>query len=132
MSQALRTLVAERAGYRCEYCRLPEEFVPATFHLEHIIPRQHSGSDDPDNRALACNRCNLCKGPNIAGIDSDTGQMVPLFDPRRQSWDDHFTWEGAVITGLPTGRTTIQVLQINAPRRVRLRARLLARGLMIR
>ena len=45
MDPALRTLVAQRAGRCCEYCRLPEQFVPVAFHVEHIIPKQHGGSD---------------------------------------------------------------------------------------
>ena len=123
MDAALRALVARRAGYRCEYCRLPEQFVPVGFHVEHIIPRQHGGSDDPDNLCHACSRCNWHKGPNLTGIAG--GQIVPLFDPRRQSWNDHFAWQGPLIVGLtPTGQASVQVLQMNAPRRLRLRIRL--------
>jgi 5-methylcytosine-specific restriction endonuclease McrA len=122
-------LVAQRASHRCEYCRLPEQFVPVAFHVEHIIPKQHGGSDDPDNLCYSCNRCNWDKGPNLTGIVGR--QIVPPFDPRRQSWDDHFAWQGALIAGLtPTGQATAQVLQMNAPRRLRLRIRLFARGLL--
>jgi hypothetical protein len=120
-----------RAGQRCEYCGLPEQHVPVAFHIEHIVPRQHGGSDDPDNLSYACSRCNWSKGPNLSGIDHVTKQIVSLFDPRRQSWDDHFLWQGALITGRTAiGRATVHVLQINAPRRVHLRKRLRARGLM--
>lgn len=130
MDAATRNLVRQRAGDRCEYCQIPQAFVPVTFHVEHVIPKQHGGSDDPDNLCYACNRCNLHKGPNLTGIDSDSGQIVPLFDPRRQSWADHFDWHGALIVGrTPTGRATVQVLQMNAARRLRLRIRLRARGL---
>lgn len=131
MDAATRQLVRQRAGDRCEFCYLPQAFVPVTFHVEHIIPKQHGGSDDADSLCYACNRCNWHKGPNLTGIDSDTGQIVPLFNPRRQSWQDHFAWHGAIIIGLtPTGRATVQVLQMNAPRRLRLRSRLRARGLL--
>jgi hypothetical protein len=130
MDAAVRALVGHRAGYRCEYCGLPEQHVPVVFHLEHIIPKQHGGSDDPANLSYACSRCNWSKGPNLGGIDGVTGQIVPLFDPRRQSWADHFGWKGALIVGqTPTGRATVHVLQMNAPRRVQLRARLIARGI---
>lgn len=130
MDRAVRDSVAQRAGYRCEYCRLPQRFSRSTFHVEHITPRQHGGTDDLDNLCCACNRCNLHKGPNLTGIDPDTGQIVPLFDPRGQSWDEHFAWQGALIVArTATGRATLQVLQMNAPRRLQLRSRLLARGL---
>lgn len=131
MDAALRALVAQRAGHCCEYCHLPEQFVPVAFHVEHIIPRQHGGTDVADNLSYSCSRCNWSKGPNLSGIDSDTGQIVTLFDPRRQSWTDHFAWSGATIVGLtPTGRATVQVLQMNAAPRLRLRTRLKARGLL--
>ena len=54
MDAALRKVVRQRAGGRCEYCHLPEEFSELSFHVEHIIPRQHGGTDDPENLALAC------------------------------------------------------------------------------
>ena len=83
---------------------------------------------DP-NLGFSCNRCNLSKGPNLAGIDSATGNMVALFNPRTDSWDDHFTFHGASIVGLtPTGRATVQVLNMNELRRLRSRAALMARG----
>jgi 5-methylcytosine-specific restriction endonuclease McrA len=42
---------------------LPQELSELRFHIEHVIPRQHGGSDDADNLALACPDCNLRKGP---------------------------------------------------------------------
>lgn len=30
--------------------------------IEHIVPRSHGGTDDPENLALACERCNHQKG----------------------------------------------------------------------
>ena len=47
MDAALRAFVRERAGLRCEYCRLLEDdadFLP--FHVEHIVPKQHGGKDE--------------------------------------------------------------------------------------
>ncbi|MGH8524445.1 MAG: HNH endonuclease, partial [Gammaproteobacteria bacterium] len=62
-SAAARNLVRQRASERCEYCRLPENVVQIPFHVEHVIAKQHGGSDDPANLCLACDRCNLYKGP---------------------------------------------------------------------
>ena len=46
---ALRAFVRERAGRRCEYCHLPEANAGRlAFQIEHIIARQHGGTDDPD------------------------------------------------------------------------------------
>lgn len=131
MDAATRIQVRQRAGDRCEFCHLPQAYVLVTFHVEHIIPKQHGGSDDADNLGYACNRCNWHKGPNLTGIDPESGQIATLFNPRRQAWEDHFSWHGAAIVGLtPTGRATLQVLQMNASLRLRLRSRLHARGLL--
>jgi hypothetical protein len=34
---AVRELVRQRAGKRCEYCRLPQHVDEAKFHIEHIV-----------------------------------------------------------------------------------------------
>jgi hypothetical protein len=130
MDAATRRLVRQRAQERCEYCRLPQAAQPfVTFHVEHIIARQHGGSDDPDNLCVACERCNAFKGPNLTGIDPETGNVERLFDPRHQLWDEHFAFRGPVISGLtPVGRTTASVLAMNEGRRVQLRAVLIAQG----
>jgi 5-methylcytosine-specific restriction endonuclease McrA len=45
---------------------MPQEATPLIpFHVEHIVSRQHGGSDDPNGLALACDRCNAYKGPNL-------------------------------------------------------------------
>ena len=76
---------------RCEYCHLPDGAVSAArFHVEHVIAKQHGGSDGPDNRCWSCHRCNLHKGPNLSGRDPLTGHVVRLFNPRRQLWNRHF------------------------------------------
>lgn len=86
----------------------------ACFHVEHVVARQHDGADDLENLALACPFCNLSKGPNLSGIDSLTGTLVRLFDPRQDRWDDHFSWAGAeLLSHTPIGRATIAVLAIN-------------------
>jgi hypothetical protein len=130
MDAATRRLVRERAQHRCEYCRLPQAAQPyVTFHIEHILPRKHGGTDDPSRLALACERCNAFKGTNLSGVDPDTGHVERLFDPRSQNWSEHFELRGALILGqTPTGRATVAVLGMNEDRRVRLRAELLARG----
>lgn len=97
------------------------------FHVEHVIPRQHGGADEPDNLALACFHCNLHKGPNLTGIDPVTGSVVELFNPRRQVWAEHFVFEGVMIAGAtPGGRATVRVMSMNAPSRIELRTALRA------
>jgi hypothetical protein len=54
MDDATRELVRHRAGNRCEYCLHPQEYADTTHDVEHIIAKQHLGSDDLSNLALAC------------------------------------------------------------------------------
>lgn len=125
MDRALAEFVRERAGGRCEYCQLLEAMSSTPFEIDHIIAEQHGGPSVASNLALACFACNHHKGPNLAGIDLLTGKKTWLFNPRRNKWDRHFRWSGAVLRGkTPVGRTTISVLAINAPHRVAQRAAL--------
>jgi len=123
MDARTREFVRRRAGDVCEYCRIPQEATPLIpFHVEHIVSKQHGGTDDPDDLALACDRCNAYKGPNLTSIDPDTGTVVGLFHPRQDIWSEHFVVRSGHIVGLtPMGRTTVRLLNMNASRRVELR-----------
>lgn len=123
VSAAIRRLVRERAGGRCEYCRMAEAWEPYfTYHVEHVVAAQHGGGDAEANLALACNHCNLIKGPNLTSMDPDSGKVTRLFNPRTQQWAGHFRRDGERIAGLTDiGRTTVFLLQMNAPHRAELR-----------
>jgi len=123
VDSALRNFVRQRAGNRCEYCQIHQEADPYfRFHTEHIIARQHGGPTIESNLALACHCCNLHKGPNLAGIDPQTGSVVSLFNLRNEKWHEHFIREGAFVRGLtPTGRATVHVLAMNTAPRLELR-----------
>jgi len=129
MAARLREDVRRRAGFRCEYCQFPERWAELRFQLDHIIPEQHGGPTVPDNLAWSCLRCNKHKGPNLSGLDSKTGQIVRLFNPRADVWHEHFVWEGPMLRGLtPMGRVTVLVLRINRPDAVLVREALMAEG----
>jgi len=130
MDPHVRQIVIRRASDCCEYCRIAQALVAFhTFHVEHIVARQHGGSDDSGNLCLACDRCNAYKGTNLTAIDSDTDRIVSLFHPRRDPWQEHFAFRGAEIVGLtPTGRATVRLLKMNDNWRVLLRAELIALG----
>jgi hypothetical protein len=100
------------------------------FHVEHVIARKHRGADAIENLAWACIFCNLYKGPNIASLDPDNGRLTPLFNPRREKWTNHFRVDAeARLVGLtPDGRTTIWLLEMNAPLLIALRESLIAEG----
>jgi len=125
----IATEVRRRAGHRCEYCLIPQALFGRRFHLEHIVAKQHGGLTRLDNLALACWQCNLKKGPNLSGIDPESGQMTGLFHPRIHTWAEHFVFRelqskvGKVeMAGLtPVGRATVRVLELNEEFRQALR-----------
>jgi hypothetical protein len=95
-----------------------------------LSPRSTGRVDSDSNLCLACERCNLFKGSDLTGIDAVTGNVVRLFNPREQDWEDHFELRGPLIAGLtPSGRATVRVLSMNAGQRLQLRAALLSHGL---
>ena len=129
MDAGLRRLVFERVCGQCEYCTMPSDWDPLPFCIDHIIAQQHAGPTIESNLALSCFSCNTHKGPNIAGLDPETGQLTRLFHPRTDTWSEHFEWIGPELRGKsPIGRVTLQVLNINDPVRVEHRRLLMQEG----
>lgn len=129
MDTSLEQFVWRRAKARCEYCQLPQDFSPLPHEIDHIIARKHHGSTTAENLALACYFCNSHKGPNIAGIDPESGRIVRLFHPRNDRWTRHFEWNGPLLSGRSRiCRATINVLEINRPEFVAWRRVLVREG----
>ena len=132
MRDPIHIVLRMRAAGRCEYCHLPEAHVTSQFEIEHIIPRQHWGSDTLGNLAYACAHCNRYKGPNLSGIDYRISRIRPvrLFHPRLHTWSYHFKLHGPLLIGRTAiGRTTIDVLKMNSEVQQSLRQLLLDEGL---
>jgi hypothetical protein len=130
LPSSLRRAVARRARDCCEYCHLASVSALSPFHVDHIIPLKHGGSDELDNLCLACFKCNAHKGHDLSGFDPSTGKITQLYHPRQQVWTEHFAIQDDMrILGLtPEGRTTVQVLQLNDSERVENREVLSAVG----
>jgi len=129
MDQRLRTQVRERAADRCEYCCAPQSADQLPFQVDHIIAAVHHGPSTLDNLAWSCFDCNVFKGPNLAGVDPGTNQIVRLFHPRNDHWSRHFVWDGPELVGITAyGRATIDVLRINLPARIDYRRLLMLLG----
>ncbi|MEM7715637.1 MAG: HNH endonuclease signature motif containing protein [Cyanobacteria bacterium P01_A01_bin.68] len=119
IDDATRELVRTRADYLCEYCHSPERISATRFTVDHLLPKSIGGSDDINNLALACRRCNERRYNFIAGFDSETQEIVALFNPRQQMWSEHFIWSanGKRIIGVTsTGRATCKRLDLNDER----------------
>jgi hypothetical protein len=128
MNVELRRLVWQRAGNRCEYCHTPADLSLLPFQIDHAISIKLGGLTVAENLVLSCERCNSHKGPLAAGYLD--GRHIPLFNPRRDRWADHFSWNGSLLVATTdVGRVTISVLDINAPYRQSIREALMEEGI---
>ena len=108
--------VIERAQNRCEYCQSPVEYATDTFAVDHIKPVSRGGANGLENLALACTGCNGRKYNKQEAPDLVSGELVSLYNPRRQNWKEHFCWSedyGRIVGLTPTGRATVEALQLN-------------------
>ncbi len=66
-----RTLIFERDGYQCEYCR--KQLTRFTATLDHITPVSQGGGNEYDNVITACRECNSRKtGKALGDFLADT------------------------------------------------------------
>ena len=124
LTEAQKQAVARRARECCEYCQSQARFSPDPFSVEHIVPRSRGGTDADTNLAWSCQGCNNHKYTSVEALDPVSGETAPLYHPRRQGWYDHFAWneDYTVVLGLtPTGRATVEKLQLNRAGVVNLR-----------
>jgi hypothetical protein len=119
VSPAQRREVASRAGFRCEYCLMPEVELLAGCEVDHIISRKHHGVTSSANLALSCERCNRAKGTDVGSVVGPEQKFIRLFNPRIDNWREHFRLNQAVIEPrTEIGEVTVRLLRFNAPDRV--------------
>lgn len=59
VSGTFRYEILKRARYRCELCGVSAEH--KALEVDHIVPRNHGGSDEPHNLQALCYSCNAMK-----------------------------------------------------------------------
>lgn len=131
LSKKLKRMVIARARNCCEYCLSQEQFAPTTFSIEHITPRTVGGISTAENLALACQECNNHKYTKTEALDFTSGEVVPLYHPRRHHWSEHFIWSDdfTYIEGISAiGRATVAALHLNRAGVVNLRRILFEAG----
>ena len=125
ISDFVQAQVRQRAGYLCEYCHASEQWQYVQFTVDHVVPLSLGGADNLENLALACFHCNRRKSNRLTAVDPQSGKEVPLFNPRQDSWCEHFIWsiDGFLILALTAiGRATIAKLALNRERAIDIRA----------
>jgi hypothetical protein len=116
LSRALRQHLVDVDDHRCAYCHTPQANSGNPMLVDHLLPRSKGGATAFENLCLACYRCNLFKGSQVEAIDPLSGEITPLFHPRRDRWGEHFAWDeaGLRILGLtPIGRAAVTALHMN-------------------
>jgi hypothetical protein len=117
--------VRQRANYLCEYCHTNERWQYVRFTVDHLIPVLEGGEDSFENLALACFHCNRRKSDKQTVLDQETGQFVPLFNPRHHIWSDHFIWSADglfIILRTAIGKAAVDLLALNRERVLSIRA----------
>jgi hypothetical protein len=125
----LRRQAEQRAEGRCEYCLFHQEDTFLAHEPDHVVANQHGGATEESNLAWACFECNRFQGSNLSSIDSTTGNIERLFNPRADSWGEHFQLEEArIVPRTSIGRATEFLLRFNAPDNIELRCLLIEAG----
>ena len=118
IAPSLRLHIAAISQFRCGYCLTSQKVIGPFLEIDHIIPESLGGTSVEENLVLACPMCNGHKAARVTAVDSETGETVPLFNPRKDEWATHFQWiEGnTVIRGnTSTGKATAEALMMNHP-----------------
>ena len=127
MTPALRDQVRQRASDCCEYCQMPQACTQLPHEADHIRAQKHKGPTTLQNLCWACALCNSHKGSDASAYVPGTDELVRLFNPRIDSWGNHFEWVGPRLMGkTDIALATLELLRINADSRVRLRGMLIA------
>lgn len=116
ISAEVEKRVYEAAGYRCGYCLAAQQYILGWLEIEHLHPISLGGTDDEKNLWVTCRFCNNFKSNQTQADDPETGLRVALFNPRKDTWTEHFKWseDGVQIIGVtPRGRATVIALRIN-------------------
>lgn len=131
MKESLKIAVQERAKFCCEYCWASLLFSTDFFSIEHILPTSKGGLTELSNLALSRQHCNIHKFTATHAIDPATGLTAALYNPRTDTWSEHFEWyeNYTIIRGIsPIGRATEKRLVLNRIGVVNLRSLLVDKG----
>lgn len=93
ITQSLKKQVLDEANWKCEYCGVDLDVNSAS--IDHKIPRSKGGTDDRENLAAACRKCNMLKADKI--IETMTGN--PIAKQAAEAWI-HAYIKSPKVTGI--------------------------------
>ncbi len=129
ISEKKLEFVAQRAEFRCEYCLIHEEDTFFGCEIDHIISKKHGVSNELENLAYTCLFCNRHKGTDVGSIHPTTGELIRLFNPRKDYWNKHFQLKGVTIESLTDiGEITVRLFALNNQERLLERDALISIG----
>jgi len=131
VTKEVKNIVYKRAKACCEYCFSQSRYSTQSFSIDHIIPISKGGDASLNNLALSCQGCNNHKYNKLLVIDPLTFDEVLLYNPRLNSWKDHFHWsyDYSLILGITKiGRATVEELRLNRKGLINLRKILYKEG----
>lgn len=87
--------IFERDKFICQYCDLDASkdfglWWTANLNIDHIKPKKHGGSDDPDNLAVACRACNLYKGSTDCNSIAEARKIVQQKKEQSKKWFEKY------------------------------------------
>ncbi len=94
ISGTIRYEVLKRAKFRCELCGISADI--KALEVDHIVPRNKGGSDDPSNLQALCYSCNSMKRDRD---DTDFRKVVESYQCRE---------DGCVFCNVPTENVIVQ------------------------
>ena len=116
INDKIRLTVALRAGHKCEYCLIHEEDMFVSFEIDHIISLKHGGGNEISNLAYTCPHCNQHKGSDLVTFLNHYDDLVPLLNPRKHDWIEHFEANnGEIIPLTRIGQASVKIFQFNQP-----------------
>jgi hypothetical protein len=111
--QVLKKQVMEAAGDHCEYCQLPSK-AAIDLQIHEVTLLTDGGLIAFDNLVYACLQCRTLQRDNQH--ESHSGKPIPIFNPRRHVWSEHFRWseDRLQMVGItPVGMATVNALRLN-------------------
>jgi hypothetical protein len=114
---ALRRLARDRAGAVVNTAAFTKKRLSCHTSRITLLRQNIAGETEKTNLAWTCFVCNRAKGSDLSSIDVETGQLVRLFNPRTDNWDNHFVLEqdGRISAQADIGRVTEFLLKLNQP-----------------